>query len=314
MDRVDRPPVSVILPTREWNLVCEKLANQLTKADELLVVCDHESDPITGQETPDTVEVLVAGEPEGCSGKANAMAYAMERASNDRFVWTDDDFDRDDDWLDRLVAEGQQHGPATVHPIFVGSRWWKLLEPWIILFSGFSFYSGLGLWGGNAWGGGVTFTRDDLDVEKLISELQHSLSDDGLLSRHLGDVYPIRSMQAVVEVPGDFHSCRNRLVRFMRLTHVHEGLTDAFIAMLCLVVGAVLFPIPVGIAVTLLMAAVYCCLGVRRWSFLLAYPGIFLAPFTAIPGYLVFPFEWGGRQYRIHDVHEIEIVSTDNAS
>ena len=53
------------------------------------------------RDPPDGVEVVVADEPEGCSGKVNAMALGMERAEHDRFVRTDDDFERDDDWLDR---------------------------------------------------------------------------------------------------------------------------------------------------------------------------------------------------------------------
>lgn len=84
--------------------------------DELLVLCDSERDPVAGRKTPNGVAVCIAGEPEGCSGKANALAHGMERAENDRFVWTDDDFDRTSDWLDRLVAAGERHGPATVIP------------------------------------------------------------------------------------------------------------------------------------------------------------------------------------------------------
>ena len=38
----ERDPVSVLLPTMEWNTACEQLAAQLKPNDELLVVCDSE--------------------------------------------------------------------------------------------------------------------------------------------------------------------------------------------------------------------------------------------------------------------------------
>ena len=116
-----RDRVSVLVPTVEWTPACDDLLEGLRDGEELLVICDSESDPVADRETPDGVEILVAGEPVGCSGKANAMAYGIERAGNDRFVWTDADFRRDDDWLDRLVAEGEKHGPATAIPYFYGA-------------------------------------------------------------------------------------------------------------------------------------------------------------------------------------------------
>jgi len=53
-------------------------------------MCDTEDDPVTSYDSPDTVEILIDGEPKNCSGKANAIAYGMEKATNNRFVWTDD--------------------------------------------------------------------------------------------------------------------------------------------------------------------------------------------------------------------------------
>ena len=90
----DYPPVSVVLPTVEPTGVCEQIADQLESGDELLVVCDAPDDPIADRVAAfdDRVRLVVAGEPEGCSGKANAVAAAMEAARNDRIAWTDDDF------------------------------------------------------------------------------------------------------------------------------------------------------------------------------------------------------------------------------
>ena len=104
MTTQERDPVSVLLPTVEWGTACTELAEQLEPSDELLLICDTEADLIAGRKTPPNTEVLTAGEPTGCSGKANAFAHGMERAKHDRFVWTDDDFTHSSDWLDRLVA------------------------------------------------------------------------------------------------------------------------------------------------------------------------------------------------------------------
>lgn len=82
---------------------CTELADQIEPADELLLICDTKTDPVAGRETPPNIEVLTAGDPTGCSRKANALAHGMERANHDCFVWTDDDFTRPPDWLDRLV-------------------------------------------------------------------------------------------------------------------------------------------------------------------------------------------------------------------
>jgi hypothetical protein len=128
-----RNAVSVLLPTLEWGPVCEELADQLGPNDELLVLCDSDRDPVAGRKTPNGVAVCIAGEPEGCSGKANALAYGMERATNDRFVWSDADYERDDDWLDCLVEAGEEHGMAAVLPMFPGGGWWRLVEPVVVL-------------------------------------------------------------------------------------------------------------------------------------------------------------------------------------
>lgn len=304
----NREPTTVLLPTVEWTPACDDLAGQLRPGDELLVICDSESDPVAGTDPPERVDVLVAGEPEGCSGKANAMAHGMERAENDRFVWTDADFRREDDWLDRLVAEGETHGPATAIPFFYGGGWWLLWEPWTVLFSTFLFYLGVGSWGGNAWGGGVTFTRDDLNVDALTTELRHALSDDGLLSQHLGETHPIRSMVVPVEVPGGFRSVIERQTRFTRLTHVREGMYDAVVIGAGLLGAAIVFPLGTAALVTGVAAVAYALLGVRRWTFVLAFPGVVTVPLGGLLGIFRAEFEWAGRRYRLDGPRDVEVV------
>ena len=305
----DRDRVSVLVPTIEWTPACDDLIEGLRPGDELLMICDSASDPVAGRETPDGVEILVAGEPVGCSGKANAMAYGMERAENDRFVWTDADFRRDDEWLDRLVEAGGTHGPATAIPYFYGGGWWLLIEAWTVVFSTLLFYLGVGNWGGNAWGGGATFTREDLDVEELTEELRTVLSDDGLLSQRLGHTHPVRSMVTPVEVPGTFEDVKHRTIRFNRLTHVHEGHYGAVVVGLALVALAVLFPLWMAVGVTVLTAAAYLVVGIGRWTCLFAFPGIVGVPIAAASGILSKEFEWAGRRYRLNGKNDVEVVS-----
>jgi len=128
---VDRPPLSVLLPTTRWTKACTELAAQLGDTDELLVIHDDETDPVAGREEfPEGVRLLAAGEPEGCSGKANAIVAGMEAARHDRLVLSDDDFHHPRDWLTTLSQDYEDHGPVSEVPYFVGQDPLSvLLEP-----------------------------------------------------------------------------------------------------------------------------------------------------------------------------------------
>jgi hypothetical protein len=311
-----RPPVSVLLPTTEWTASCEDLLAGLREGDELLILGDAETDPVVDREPPAPVEVLVVGEPEGCSGKANALAAGMERATNDRFVWTDADVPRDDEWLDRLVAAGERHGPATAVPFFYGDGWWRLLEPLFGVLFSLLFYYGVGELGNVVWGGGVTFTRSELtvDVPTFAAELRTVLSDDALLSERLADVHIVRSMVAPVAVPGDLSTVVDRTVRFARIAHLAEGLHGHLLAHSLLVAVGLSFPLVVAPVVTALAALAYLRLGVRRWTFLLAFPGLFLLPVVTAAGIARTEFEWAGRRYRYLDSDRVEVVDGRSAA
>jgi hypothetical protein len=265
---------------------------------------------VAGHDPPDGVEILVGGEPEGCSGKANAMACGMERATNDRFVWTDADFERDDDWLDRLVEAGEQRGPATAVPFWYGDGVWSLLEPWTMTFSTLLIYFGVGSTGNIGWGGGLTFTREELTVgvDDLAAELRQVLSDDGLVSQHVEEFHAVRSMVTPVEVPGDAASTYHRLLRLNRLTHVHEGMTGDFLIALGMTAAAVTVPLVAALAVTLAAGVAYALLGLDRRTFLLAFPGLFLVPLTILGGMVVSEFEWAGRRYRLNGAYDVEVL------
>ena len=310
MTATDRDPVSVLLPTVEWTPACDELAGQLRAGDELLVICDSESDPVAGRDPPENVEILTAGEPEGCSGKANAMAHGMERAANDRFVWTDADYERGDEWLDRLAARGREHGPTSVLPYFIGSGWWLLFEPILVLLLGLQH----GLFRSSddafAWGGGVTFTREELaeGVPALVRDLRRCLSDDIVLDDHLGACRIEKSMPVTVRVDGSASAVYHRLVRWMRADHVHGGLLRPFVGSLGIAAAAALSPFGVAAAVTLAALAAYYSLGLVRPTFLLAYPALFVLPLLLLAGILVETCEWGGRRYRIRDAYDIEVL------
>jgi hypothetical protein len=296
---------------------CDQLATQLRAADELFVICDTEDDPVAGHDPPDGVEILVAGEPEGCAAKANAIAYGMERATNDRFVWTDADYERDDDWLDRLVEAGEEYGTATVLPLFPGDGWsWRLIEPVLLLALGLQ--TGL-LWGdgdgGYPWGGGVSFSREELDVpvEEFVAELRRCISDDNVLHEHVGDAYTVRDLPAVVRVDGDLTDTARRLVRWMRADHVRHDLRGEFVGSLLLAVLAAALPFLVAPLITVAAGVGYRKLGYVRWTFLLAFYGVFALPLVFGAGIFVDEFVWGGRRYRVADLHDVEVTEHDTA-
>lgn len=304
----------MLLPTAEWTVACDRMAGQLRPGDELLVVCDRPSDPVATREPPEGVELVVAGEPEGCSGKANALACGMERAAHDRLVWTDADFDRGPDWLERLVAAGETYGPATAVPFFRGDGWWRLVEPWLGVWFSLLFALRVGETAEAAWGGGVTFTREELDVpvSTLTAELRTVLSDDFLLSDRLGEVHAVRSLVMPVEVPGDLPAVRDRVVRFVRILHLHRGLAAALVVNCLLFVIGLLYPLVVAPLATVAVLGAAWRLEVRRSSALFAYPGLLVLPVVTLAGMLVREFDWAGRRYRYDAADDVEVLGDAN--
>ena len=287
------PPTSVLLPTIRQTDVVDQLADQLGPDDELLVVCDAESDPVAREVDafPEGVRLVVAGEPEGCSGKAHAIATAMEAARHDRLVWTDDDFYHPPDWLATLQADYERQGPTTELPFFVGhDALSKLLEPAYVM----GATLGLGLVD-VPWGGGVIFERDDIDEHAFLSDLRRTISDDGLLGAYL-DVRPAKRVRRV-DIGGTIAESLERNTRFMQIVQYfspYPKLTvplAAFFFACCL-----LFPIPSMVVSTVGAAALYAYFGLRSWSFLLLYPAL-IVQFPLLLWGLNRTFIWGGRRY-----------------
>ncbi|UWG50949.1 Glycosyl transferase family 2 [Halalkaliarchaeum sp. AArc-CO] len=301
------PPASVLLPTTVWTSAIEEVADQLGPSDELLVICDTASDPVDRDVSEDTgaVRLVIAGEPVGCSGKANAIAAGMEAAEHDRIVWTDDDFHHPDDWLERLLSAYDRQGPTTEVPSFVGrDPLSTLFEPQYALGGTAGVY-----FGDVAWAGAVVFERNDLPDEGMfVRDLRSTVSDDGLLTDRL-DITPVKRVRRV-EVGGTVRETLERHVRFVQIVRRHAPAGFAINGVLALgtTVAGVLFPLPTLALLTGLFAVLYAAFGVRRWTFLLAYPSVMVSvPFLAY-GLLRRTFVWGGRRYRWRSLFDVEVV------
>jgi len=301
-------PTTVLLPTTRWTSACDEVAGQLGPADELLVICDGVDDPVADRdEFPAGVEVVVAGDPSGCSGKANAIDAGMERASNDRIVWTDDDFHHPEDWLAQLRADYEKHGPVSEVPFFVGK------DPLAVLLEPvYAFGGTLGTWAGDiAWGGAVIFERSDFDETAFRADLRRSISDDGILGEHL-DVTTLRRARTVTS-GGSIRDSLERFVRFQKLVRFHAPGTAVANAIGATVGTALclLFPLVMIACTTVCYGAIYAVFGRGRWTFLLAFPAtLLLVPLLAY-AHARRTFVWGGRRYRWRRKFEIEIVRTD---
>ena len=171
-DVADSPQTSVLLPTTRWTDACGEVADQLREGDELLVIHD-DGDPVAGRtDTLEGVRLVAAGEPDRCSGKANAIAAGIEAACHDRLILTDDDFHHPPDWLATLTADYDRYGPVSEVPYFVG------LDPLAVLFEPMlASTASLGIYLGNRiWGGAVVFERDDINERAYIEELRRTVS------------------------------------------------------------------------------------------------------------------------------------------
>lgn len=302
---VESPPASVILPTVRWTDACGEVAGQLVGDDELLVVCDVPSDPVAGRrgDLPAGVDVVVAGEPTRCSGKANAIVAGMEAASHDRLVWTDDDFHHPEAWLATLKADYERQGPTTEAPVFVGrDPLATLLEP------GYVVSTTLAATGQIAWGGALVFDRADVDETELVGDLAQTVSDDGTLADHLAFEGVRRTRR--VPVGGSIRESLERHARFMQITRRHSGpgwfVSTALIAIVTVLL--VLHPLVGFLAVTGAFAATYVALGIRRWTVVLAYP-MFLAWLPLLAYALARrTFVWSGRRYHWRSMFDVEVT------
>jgi len=304
-NRQTRTPTSVLLPTVSWTDACDEVAAQLGPEDELLIIHDDRDDPVANRERfPENVRLIRAGDPVGCSGKANAIAAGMEAANHDRLVWTDDDFHHPPDWLNQLHRDYADYGPTTELPAFVGQDPLAiLLEPVYLLGGTLGTYVG-----DHAWGGAVIFDRSDLDEAAFLSELRQTISDDGLLGEHT-DVTSVRRAREV-PIGGSLRQTLERHVRFNKIFATHDpGVAKlSFGAVTGVLVGCLLFPL-LAVVLTLLTAGVSASFGVRRSSLLLTVPALAVAVPLGLYSFARDTFVWGGRRYRWHSKFRVEVLN-----
>lgn len=301
----DAPPTSVLLPTTRWTDACGEIADQLRDGDELLVVHDDVTDPVADRpDLPAGVRLIAAGEPEGCSGKANAIVAGMEAARHDRLIWTDDDFHHPPDWLETLTAAYVRHGPVSEVPYFVGR------DPLAVLIEPMLASSGsLGIYLLNQiWGGAVIFERDDIDEHEFLDELRRTVSDDALLVEHL-EVTTVRRTH-LVPVGGTVRETVERIVRWTKIIWRHDpgAIAGVGLILLLALAAAVLFPVHAAVGLTVFHLAANEVLGVRRWTALLAYPAVFV--FVPLIPYALArrTFTWGNRRYRWRSKFDVEVI------
>jgi glycosyltransferase involved in cell wall biosynthesis len=301
----DRPPTSVLLPTTRWTDACGELAAQLGDSDELLVIHDSEDDPVTGREDcPEGVRLVAAGEPEDCSGKANAIIAGMKAARHDRLVWTDDDFNHPPGWLATFIADYADHGPVSEVPYFVGQDPLSVvLEPL------YASSASLGIYLGNQiWGGAVMFERDDIDEAAFLDNLRRTVSDDGLLMEYL-EVTTVGRTRTV-PIGGTIRETVERQVRWSHILRWHSPGVDAglYLVMLLVLAGAVLSPLFTAAILTVVHLVVNEVLGVRRWTAVLAYPAVFVVVLLIPYTHARQTFVWGGRRYRWRGKFDVSVV------
>lgn len=299
-------PVSVLLPAVSWTDACAEVAGQLGPDDELLVICDAPDDPVAeavDAEATDGVDLVVAGEPEGCSGKANAIAAGMERANTDLLVWTDDDFHHPPDWLDGMRDAYDRHGPVTEVPFFVGRDPLSVLvEPQYAAGGTAAVAAGTA-----AWGGALAVGRADLDVNGFLRDLRSTVSDDGLLGDRV-DVTPVRRIRRVA-VGGDVRTSLERHARYVQIVRHHDpsGIVLMAVTGVLATAFSVLAPLLAFVVLTLSYLALYAAFGVRRWTFLLAYPSTLCQIPLFAYGLARRTFVWGGRRYRWVDKFDVRV-------
>jgi len=304
-NRQTRTPTSVLLPTVSWTGACDEVAAQLGPEHELLIIHDDGDDPVSGRDQlPENVRLIRAGDPVGCSGKANAIAAGMEAANHDRLVWTDDDFHHPPDWLTQLHQDYAEHGPTTELPAFVGQDPLAvLLEPIYVLGGTLGTYTG-----DHAWGGAVIFDRSDLDETRFLSELRQTISDDGLLGEHTD----VTSVQRVRRVPmgGSLRQTLERHIRFNRIFATHDPAVAKLssVLLVAVLVGCALFPL-LAVVLTVLTAGIGVSFGIRRASLLLTVPALAAAVPLGVYAFARDTFVWGGRRYHWHSKFDVDVLN-----
>lgn len=264
-----------------------------------------------GSGSRDRATLVVAGEPEGCSGKCNAVAAGLERVTRDIVVLTDDDVPRDPDWLERFEAAVRDHGAVTGTPLFAHTGGTGRLLAWLYEPAQALVALLMLLWGDGCWGGACGFHRQHVDDEDaLVADLRRTVTDDLLVGEHLtvdrdGD----RSFAAVVPVASSVTGFLDRAVRHvLSFRYFEPGSQWASVLMgvgqaLALAVA----PVPAAAVMLLGGLGVYAALGARRWTAVFAPVSLLLNALVTLYALGNPEFEWAGRTYRWTGTFDVEI-------
>lgn len=299
---------SVVLPAREWTVACEELTEQVGPDDELLIVCDRPDDPVRDAAVP-PAEVVVAGEPEGCSGKSNALAAGLERASQDLIICTDDDFAHGGGWLDRVKSLAAEHRVVSTVPVLVSEgRFSRLFEGSGALFGLLTLRTGATVWGGT-----LAFRREDLDLDAAIRDLRRTVSDDALLATRLPEPHMSRELVREVPVEGTIEDHLRRSIRWTLTGRYLDpsGLALSFGVSFAVLLATLLAPAITAVVATAAGGLAFARLGVRRRTFLWTLPGFLLG--LPIGLYSLFrpTFRWGRRRYRWEGLYDVTVLERD---
>ena len=305
-------PVSVVLPTREWTAACAELVDQVRPSDELLLVCDRPDDPVVEAAAGTAAEVVVAGEPVGCSAKCHALAAGLDRATGAVIVCTDADFEHGPEWLSTVLAHLVDAPPGHVvstAPVLVSEG--PLMKP----------LEGPGAVGAamttlldtTVWGGAMAFRRDAVDVDDYAADLRRTVSDDALLTQRADGVHSVPGLISEMPVSGTLSDTLSRQARWTLTARYVDpgGLVGGAAIPLAVLLGTLFAPLVTVPLVTGVTAAAYAYCGVRRWTFLFAVPAYLAGLPLLAYGLLKSEFVWSGRRYRWTGLYDVTVLNRD---
>ena len=304
--------VSVVLPTQRWTVACDELTEQVARDDEFILACDGPDDPVVESAAGTPAEVVVAGEPQGCSAKCNALAAGLERATGEYIVCTDADFEHGPEWLSRVLrhlADAPPDHVVSTAPVPVSDG--PLLKP----------LEGPGAIGAalttlldtTAWGGTMAFHREAIDLDEYVAGLGRTVSDDALLTRRVEGVESVPSLVRQMPVSGTLGETLDRQVRWTRTALYLDpgGLAFGVSIQLAVLVGTLLVPFVTVPLVTAVAGLAYAYFGLERWTFLLTVPAYILTLPMLVYGLTRAEFGWQGRRYRWTGLYDVEVLDHD---
>jgi hypothetical protein len=276
-------------------------------------VVDDATDPAAATvEAREAAELVVAGSPEGCSGKANAVAAGLKRASDDVIVLTDDDVPREEHWLDRIKRGVSEHDAVTGMPLFTHTGGRGRILGWVMEPAQGILSIAL-LLGDGFWGGAAGFRRADIDdMDALRADLRRTVTDDLLIGEHITtDRKADVGLAATIPVHSStIGAYLDRVVRNSLTFRYADEASLWVIFGLGLLQAALLLlgTLPAVVLMWIGGLLVYDAFDARRWTVVFTPVSLVILAGFAAWGATREEFEWGGRRYRWRDKFDVEVV------